>query len=374
MITSLKILNYALIEHLDISFSEGMTSITGETGAGKSILMGGLSLVLGKRADLNILKDDKKKCIVEASFLIDNYPLKEFFEEAELDYEAETVLRREIVPGGKSRAFINDTPVTLDKINQLSNFLIDVHSQNENQFLFKSEYQFLVLDALANNDELLDEYRKHLNQFNQTQLEYNELLLKVNKVKQESDYNQFLFDELINEELSPDILTSLKDEIDQLSNVEDLQLYLSQSIQIIDEDQMGLLTQLSILKTALNNAVNKSKSLSIFYERIISLDIDLKDVMDELMNKLEGLENNPSRLENLNQRLNKIQVLFQKHQVNNVADLIIIKEELKKKLEETLNLDNKINNLKNKLNHLEQTLEGLAHQLHEKRKITIPNS
>ena len=218
MITSLKILNYALIEHLDISFSEGMTSITGETGAGKSILMGGLSLVLGKRADLNILKDDKKKCIVEASFLIDNYPLKEFFEEAELDYEAETVLRREIIPGGKSRAFINDTPVTLDKINQLSNFLIDVHSQNENQSLFKSEYQFLVLDALANNDELLEEYRKHLNQFNQTQLEYNELLLKVNKVKQESDYNQFLFDELINEELSPDILTSLKDEIDQLSN------------------------------------------------------------------------------------------------------------------------------------------------------------
>ena len=180
MITSLKILNYALIEHLDISFSEGMTSITGETGAGKSILMGGLSLVLGKRADLNVLKDDKKKCIVEAIFLIDNYQLKEFFEEAELDYEAETVLRREIIPGGKSRAFINDTPVTLDKINQLSNFLIDVHSQNENQFLFKSEYQFLVLDALANNDELLDEYRKHLNQFNQTQLEYNELLLKVN--------------------------------------------------------------------------------------------------------------------------------------------------------------------------------------------------
>jgi DNA repair protein RecN (Recombination protein N) len=332
LITSLKILNYALIEHLDISFSEGMTSITGETGAGKSILMGGLSLVLGKRADLNVLKDDKKKCIVEASFLIDNYPLKEFFEEAELDYEAKTVLRREIVPGGKSRAFINDTPVTLDKINQLSDFLIDVHSQNENQSLFKSEYQFLVLDALANNDELLDEYRKHLNQFNQTQLEFNELLLKVNKIKQESDYNQFLFDELINEELSPDIMTSLKDEIDQLSNVEDLKLYLSQSIQIIDEDQIGLLTQLSILKTALNNAVNKSKSLSIFYERIISLDIDLKDVMDELMNKLEGLENNPSRLENLNQRLNKIQVLFQKHQVNNVADLIIIKEELKKKI------------------------------------------
>ena len=132
-----------------------MTSITGETGAGKSILMGGLSLVLGKRADLNVLKDVKKKCVVEASFLIDNYPLKEFFDDAELDYESETLLRREIIPSGKSRAFINDTPVTLDKINLLSDFLIDIHSQNENQSLFKSEYQFLVLDALADNDQLL---------------------------------------------------------------------------------------------------------------------------------------------------------------------------------------------------------------------------
>ena len=372
MITSLKIFNYALIEHLDISFSDGMTSITGETGAGKSILMGGLSLVLGKRADLSVLKDVKKKCIVEASFLIDNYPLKEFFDDAELDYEPETLLRREIIPSGKSRAFINDTPVTLDKINLLSDFLIDVHSQHENQSLFKSEYQFLVLDALANNDNLLNKFRKHLSGFNQMKKEYNELSSQINKLKQDNEYNQFLFDELTLEELSPDILSSLVEDIDQLSSVEDLQLFLSQSIQIIEEDQIGLLTQFSILKNALKNAANKSKSLSIFHERITSLDIELKDIMYELTNKLDSLESNPTLLEILNNKLDKIHSLFQKHQVDNVFDLILIRDKLEKKLQTTNNIDNIIENLKNKLDESEQTLYRLSTQLHKKRKTAIP--
>tara|TARA_A100001011_G_scaffold273323_1_gene282679 strand:+ start:502 stop:2208 length:1707 start_codon:yes stop_codon:yes gene_type:complete len=372
LITGLKILNYALIDHLDISFSEGMTSITGETGAGKSILMGGLSLVLGKRADLNVLKDVKKKCVVEASFLIDNYPLKEFFDDAELDYEPETLLRREIIPSGKSRAFINDTPVTLDKINRLSEFLIDVHSQHENQSLFKSEYQFLVLDALANNDELLNEYRNHLNKFNKMKHEYNELTSKINKVKEDNDYNQFLFDELTIEELNPDIWSSLVEDIDQLSSVEDLKLLLSQSIQIIEEDQMGLLTQFSILKTALKNAVNKSRSFAIFYERIASLEIELKDVMDELTNKLDFLESNPSLLEKLNNKMDKIQGLFQKHHVDNVFDLILIRDKLEKKLQETLNIDNIIEDLKNKLIESEHRLDRMSSQLHKNRETAIP--
>ena len=372
MITGLKILNYALIDHLDISFSEGMTSITGETGAGKSILMGGLSLVLGKRADLNVLKDVKKKCVVEASFLIDKYSLKEFFDDAELDYESETLLRREIIPNGKSRAFINDTPVTLDKINRLSEFLIDVHSQHENQSLFKSEYQFLVLDALANNDELLKKYRKHLSGFNQMKHELNELTFKINKVKQDNDYNQFLYDELANEELNPDIWSSLVEDIDQLSSIEDLQLFLSQSIQIIEEDQMGLLSQFNTLKTALKNAANKSRSLAVFYERVSSLDIELKDVMYELTNKLDFLESNPSLLEKLNNKMDKIQGLLQKHQVDNVPDLIIIRDELEKKLQERLNLDNTIEDLKNKLNESEDILNRLSGQLHKKRETSIP--
>ena len=349
-----------------------MTSITGETGAGKSILMGGLSLVLGKRADLNVLKDVKKKCVVEASFLIDKYSLKEFFDDAELDYESETLLRREIIPNGKSRAFINDTPVTLDKINRLSDFLIDVHSQHENQSLFKSEYQFLVLDALANNDELLKKYQKHLSGFNQIKHELNELTFKINKVKQDNDYNQFLFDELANEELDPDIWSSLVEDIDQLSSVEDLKLFLSQSIQIIEEDQMGLLSQFNTLKTALKNAANKSRSLAVFYERVASLDIELKDVMYELTNKLDFLESNPSLLEKLNNKMDKIQGLLQKHQVDNVPDLILIKDELEKKLQERLNLDNIIEDLKNKLKESEDTLNRLSGQLHKKRETSIP--
>ena len=372
LITSLKILNYALIDNLDISFTDGLSCITGETGAGKSILMGGLSLVLGKRADLNVLKDPNKKCVIEATFYIDNYSLREFFDEAQIDYQKETLLRREIVPGGKSRAFINDSPVTLEKINRLSDFLIDVHSQNENQTLFKDEYQFLVLDALAKNDILINEYSKNLIEFNVTKKIYDELLLKSHSLKQESDYNKFLYDELVNEDLNLDSQISLVEEIEKLSNVEDLQLNLSQSIQIIEGDQIGLLTQISNLKAVLKNAVDKSNSFSTLHDRVTVFDIELKDVLDQLIDKLYELESNPSLLENLNHKLDKIHSLFHKHNVDNISDLLNIKDQLETKLNENINLDSKIEDLKIKLKDFEETLNRKAFQIHEKRKNTIP--
>ena len=372
LITSLKILNYALIDNLDISFTDGLSCITGETGAGKSILMGGLSLVLGKRADLNVLKDPNKKCVIEATFYIDNYSLREFFDEAQIDYQKETLLRREIIPGGKSRAFINDSPVTLEKINRLSDFLIDVHSQNENQTLFKDEYQFLVLDALAENDILINEYNKNLIEFNVTKKIYDELLLKSHSLKQESDYNKFLYDELVNEDLNLDSQISLVEEIEKLSNVEDLQLNLSQSIQIIEGDQIGLLTQISNLKAVLKNAVEKSNSFSTLHDRVTVLDIELKDILDQLIDKLYELESNPSLLENLNHKLDKIHSLFHKHNVDNISDLLNIKDQLETKLNENINLDSKIEDLKIKLKNFEETLNRKAFQIHEKRKNTIP--
>ena len=372
LITSLKILNYALIDNLDISFTDGLSCITGETGAGKSILMGGLSLVLGKRADLNVLKNPNKKCVIEATFYIDNYSLREFFDEAQIDYQKETLLRREIIPGGKSRAFINDSPVTLEKINRLSDFLIDVHSQNENQTLFKDEYQFLVLDALAKNDILINEYSKNLIEFNVTKKIYDELLLKSHSLKQESDYNKFLYDELVNEDLNLDSQISLMEEIEKLSNVEDLQLNLSQSIQIIEGDQIGLLTQISNLKAVLKNAVDKSNSFSILHDRVTVLDIELKDILDQLIDKLYELESNPSLLENLNHKLDKIHSLFHKHNVDNISDLLNIKDQLETKLNENINLDSKIEDLKIKLKDFEETLNRKAFQIHEKRKNTIP--
>ena len=368
MITSLKISNYALIEHLDISFDKGMTCITGETGAGKSILMGGLGLVLGKRADLSVLKDNKKKCIIEASFLIGSYNLEDFFAKAGLDYEEETLLRREIVPNGKSRAFINDTPVNLDLLVSLSEVLIDVHSQLENQSLFKNEYQFLVLDAVAGNQEILKDYKNKLSKYQNTKKEYNQL----NQLNEDSakiqDYNQFLYDELTVEELTPDMMTPLEEEIDQLSHVESLQQSLSQGIHLIEEEQIGLLTQLSSLNTLLSDASTKSKNMNIFRERVNSVFIELKDILDDLIYKEETLESNPALLEKLVTRWDRLQSLFQKHQVDDIENLIKVRENLGKKLEETEDLGQRINALKDKLSELELSLEDLSRQLHFNRE------
>ena len=372
MITSLKISNYALIEYLDISFDTGMTCITGETGAGKSILMGGLGLVLGKRADMSVLKDDKKKCVIEASFLIDNYNLQSFFEAFGLDYEAETFLRREIIPTGKSRAFINDTPVNLDVLSRLSEVLIDVHSQSENQSLFKNEYQFLVLDAIAGNQDTLKEYKNKLSEYQNIQKDYDHLKKLNEEAVKVQDYNQFLYDELISEKLTPDMLIPLEEEIDQLSNVEAIQQYLSKGIHLIEEEQVGLLTQFSSLNSLLNEAVSKSKNLSIFHERTNSLSIELKDILDDLISKQETLESNPTLLEILSNRWDKIQNLFQKHQVDNIRDLIQVRDNLEKKLEETQDLEHKINDLKGRLAESKELLDGLSKQLHQNRKEASP--
>ena len=372
MITSLKISNYALIEHLDISFDSGMTCITGETGAGKSILMGGLGLVLGKRADMSVLKDNQKKCVIEASFLIDKYNLKDFFEAYGLDYEAETLLRREIIPSGKSRAFINDTPVNLDVLGRLSEVLIDVHSQMENQSLFKNEYQFLVLDAIAGNQETLKEYKNKLREYQNTHKEYEHLNSLNEEAIKTQDYNQFLYDELASEELVPDMLTPLEEEINQLSNVEAIQQYLSQGIHLIEEEQIGLLTQFSSLNTLVNDAASKSKNLNVFKERINGLSIELKDILEDLISKQDTLESNPEQLERLSGRWDKIQNLFQKHQVDNIQDLIQVRDQLEKTLGETQDLGQKISALKDRLTGLEQLLEGLSKQLHENRKQASP--
>ena len=349
-----------------------MTCITGETGAGKSILMGGLALVLGKRADLSALKDNQKKCVVEASFLVDKYNLEGFFEESGLDYEAETLLRREIIPSGKSRAFINDTPVTLDVLSRLSEVLIDVHSQLENQSLFRNEYQFLVLDALAGNQENLIKYKKDLSDYQNLQKEYRRLKALNQEAEKIQDYNQFLFDELAAANLVPDMLSPLEEEIDQLSHVESLQQYLSQSIQLIEEEQVGLLTQFSTLRSILNDASAQSKSIKVFQERINGLSIELKDVLEDIISKQETLESNPALLEKLTDQWDKIQSLFQKHQVDRIEDLIRVKDTLEKELEETQDLGQKISDLHIQIIQLEQSLEELAKQLHKNREESSP--
>ena len=372
MIKGLKITNYALIEHLDVSFLDGMTCITGETGAGKSILMGGLSLVLGKRAELNVLKDSTKKCIVEASFLIDKYDLRHFFDEESLDHASETIIRREILPSGKSRAFINDTPVTLDKISRLSETLIDVHSQHDNQSLFKSEYQFLVLDALAGNEHLLRQFQDKLKAYNYVKEEHQRLLDLNQKASSDRDYNLYLLEELEAANLKVGMQVPLEEMISQLSNVEDLQSYLSQSIQIIEEERMGVLTQLYSLKSILNQAAEKSKQFETFKKRTTSLSIDLKDIVNDLQAKLELLEINPKQLEESEEQLKLLYALYTKHKVDDVVDLIEIKNSIDLKLQETENLEENIKKLLDKLNKYLTELNAIAIKLHNNRQKAIP--
>lgn len=349
-----------------------MTCITGETGAGKSILMGGLSLVLGKRADLSVLKNNKKKCVIEAGFLIEKYKLQKLFDELNLDYETETLLRREIIPSGKSRAFVNDTPVTLDTLSRLSEVLIDVHSQLENQSLFKNEYQFLVLDALANNQAIIEEYKNKLKAYHQTQKEYHHLKSLGEDATKIQDYNQFLYDELAAEELLPGMLGPLEDQIDQLSNVEALQQYLSQCIQIIEAEDFGLTTQFSTLIRLLSEASKKSNSFDVFHDRLNAVSIELKDILQDLNSKSETLESNPVFLEKLSGRWDKIQSLFQKHQVDSIEGLIKVKQDLEKQLEETQDLDTKINALNDQLLALEKSLDCLSDELYQNRLAASP--
>ena len=252
MLTGLVIKNFALIDHLEVNFSEGMTSITGETGAGKSILLGGLGLVLGNRADLSTLKNVDEKCFVEATFSIQDYNLKNLFEELDLDYDAITLIRREILPSGKSRAFVNDSPVNLNILQRLGQELIDVHSQHQTLSLTQSDFQLEVLDALANNKINLDQYQNQLTQYKKVEERLLELTALQDSQKQDLDYSTFLLNELLEASLVPGMLTPLEEEEQELIHAEEIGLSLLKASQIINEEQMGVEVQLNEVRSALS--------------------------------------------------------------------------------------------------------------------------
>ncbi|MDX1316312.1 MAG: AAA family ATPase, partial [Xanthomarina gelatinilytica] len=248
MITSLSIKNYALIDSLQVQFNQGFSIITGETGAGKSILLGGLSLILGKRADLSSIKDTSKKCIIEAVFDVTNYKLESLFEANDLDYEPQTIIRREILPTGKSRAFINDSPVNLAALQLLGEQLIDIHSQHETLHLVDDAFQFEIIDALASNDTLLKDYAIQLKEFKTIQKELDTLMKFKAEAIKEYDYNSFLLKELTEANLVEGELETLEEELETLSNVEEIRETLSHASQVFSEEEIGLLSVLSQLK------------------------------------------------------------------------------------------------------------------------------
>ncbi|MGA1771798.1 MAG: DNA repair protein RecN [Flavobacteriaceae bacterium] len=372
MLQSLSIKNYALINRLTVDFSDGMTTITGETGAGKSILLGALSLVLGKRADRSALYNDTTKCIVEAQFDVSNYDLKKFFEQNELDYEAETVLRREIIPNGKSRAFINDTPVTLDVLESLGTLLVDVHSQHQTLTLTQNDFQFAILDAFANNSKVLVDYKAILSKYKAIGAEITQIESRLQKANEEQEYQHFLYQELIDANLTPDMQEPLEDRVSQLGNVEDLQHLFSEAVQRLDQEDHGLLAQLIYLKSLMQQAASKSQVYQKYSERLASVILEVQDLFQELESDSEGLEADPQALEHAQNKLQQLYALQKKHQVNTVADLIEKQHFYGAQLQDTKALENRLDTLKSEVSPLKIKLEQLADTLHQNRIESAP--
>ena len=373
MLSKLSIKNYALIDRLDVSFASGFTCITGETGAGKSILLGGLSLVLGKRADLSTLRNKDEKCIIEGQFEIKNYHLSLFFAENDLDYEDTTIIRREILPSGKSRAFINDTPVNLDVLSRLGGRLIDIHSQHQTLQLAENEFQFKVIDSLANNKQLLIDYSNFLKAYQNTSKELQQLIDFQSSAIKEHEYNSFLLNELEGTHLQDGILEQLEEQYQQLSNVETIVEQLSKGHQLLNDDQVGILNLLSELKQVANKLSSFGTSYDALDKRIQSIFIEMDDVGSELQALLENADMNPQLLDEVNTKLQLLHDLQKKHGVKEISALLQIKEELTVKVDATENIESNIAEKQAELAQRELELNKLATSISKKREKIIPS-
>ena len=372
MLSKLSIKNYALIDRLDVSFANGFTCITGETGAGKSILLGGLSLVLGKRADLSTLRNKDEKCIIEGEFKIKNYNLPLFFVENDLDYEDITIIRREILPSGKSRAFINDTPVNLDVLSRLGSRLIDVHSQHQTLQLAENEFQFKVIDSLANNKQLLIDYTNHLKAYQNTSKELQQLIDFQSNAIKEHEYNSFLLNELEEAHLQDGNLEQLEEQYQQLSNVETIVEQLSKGHLLLNDDQVGILNLLSELKQVANRLSSFGTAYDSLDKRIQSIYIEMDDIGSELQGLLENADMNPQLLDEVNTKLQLLYDLQKKHGVKEISALLQIKEELSAKVDATENIESNIAKKQGELAQQELELNKMATSISNEREKVIP--
>ena len=372
MLTSISIKNFALIESLAIDFDAGFSTITGETGAGKSILLGALGLILGKRADLSSLKNQNEKCVVEASFDISKYNLKDFFESNDLDFEPQTIIRREILPSGKSRAFVNDSPINLNELLELGSFLIDIHSQNQTRELSETETQFQIIDAVGENQDLLQGYQSLFSTLKKKQSELNSLVTKALNLKKESDYNGYLLTELLDAKLVADEQQLLERSFEQLNNIGTIAENFDKTIAIASNEQFGIRNQLLEVKNALQKNATFSELYESIYNRVNSLFIELSDIVLEVENIAENLSNDPAELEKANQRLQLIYNLQQKHQVKSIEDLLEIQNNLDQKMLDASDIDSQIENLNSQINQIIKELEIITNQISQNRAKAIP--
>jgi DNA repair protein RecN (Recombination protein N) len=372
LLTQLSINNYALINHLSIDFSSGLSIITGETGAGKSILLGALGLVLGNRADLSALKDTSTKCVVEAKVAISNYNLQEFFIAVDLDFEVETIIRREILPSGKSRAFINDTPVTLSVLNELRVKLIDVHSQHQTMQLSDAKFQFDILDALAKNTDRIASYKRGFTQLNSLKKELEILETVQKEANQQYDYNLHLFTELEEAGIKLDEQSQLEESLEKLNNIEDIKVNLSESLQISINEEIGIQNLLNSLEFKIFKIASFSKEYKELADRITSIKIEVDDVVSELENANENVDFNPNEAEEINDRLQLLYNLQKKHAVNSNEELLVILEKLSDKVRQVESAEDEHNKKKEEIESISEKLDAVAEKISKARTTAIP--
>jgi len=368
MLTNLSIQNFALIKDVSISFENGLSMITGETGAGKSILLGALSLIMGKRADLNVMRDLQSKCIIEANFLLDQKKLKAFFEQNDLDYEKESIIRREILPSGKSRAFVNDSPVKLNLLNQLSQYLIDIHSQHQTLDMNDEDYQYQLVDSVAKCQPLLDEYKANFKKLSELQKQISNLEKSKQQAQKNLDYNNFLLKELKEIDLENINLHDLEKKQAQLSNVNIIKEELAKVHQILENEEIGVIEQLNEANRSLVKISDVDEDIQKTSERLNSCIIELQDLDQTFQLKADELEDDPMELERINEKLHHIYRLQEKHQVAEIDALIQIKNQLDDKIFTDSNIDQKIEKLEFEFKDVESKCNQLAHQLKNKRQ------
>ncbi|MEZ4858075.1 MAG: DNA repair protein RecN [Flavobacteriaceae bacterium] len=372
MITTLFIKNYALIKDIRVDFNSGLTIVTGETGAGKSILLDALSLVLGKRAEIKVVRNPLEKCVVEAEFNIAHYNLKNIFAQLELDYEDQTLLRREILPNGKSRAFVNDTPASLQQVQTLGTYLIDIHSQFDSQTLFTETYQLELIDTLAGNENKLQLFEQQLKEYSKHSETLKILQETKEKASKEWDYNQFLYQELNALPLAKINQEALEETLKQLTHAEEIKEALTKASQSISEETIGSLTTLREVRIQLGKIKFFSQGYEALWNRVNSLHIELEDIGNEIENTLDSLEVQPEILEQIEGTLQNVYRLQQKHSVSSVEELLAMEKELAHKVEDFETIDEKMLAIQLEKDLLEKKLNQLGNEIHKEREKVFP--
>lgn len=372
MLSRLLIKNYALIDNLDISFDKGLNIITGETGAGKSILMGALGLVLGNRAEGKQFFNEEKKCVIEGYFSISSYDLKGFFEENDLEYDDETIIRRELSVDGKSRAFVNDSPVNLTILKALGEKLIDIHSQHATLQINTEEFQLLVLDALAEQEDLLTTYRKELNILRQTERRLKTLKEESRAASAELDYNQFLFEELERLDIKEGEVQSLEEEQQQLENAEEIKRSLVSSSFLLSEGEQNVLSMLKESVQQIQQAARYFSGAEELAQRLQSTYIEIKDIASEIAQQEEAVMLDQQRLDEVSARLSELYSVMKKHRVDSEGELLQIRDDLEQKLQAVLNHDDIMAELEKQLTEQKDKVMTLAKQIHDNRKAVVP--